>query len=97
LVSIHDLLGSQGALLVIADRTGAPLVEAAKTLMEKRNVELKIAMIVETREGAKEGEHIHVNLSWKKVKEIQSGGAVLVRSDGNGCLAFDGIGGCGID
>lgn len=81
-VSTHDLVGAEGGFCLVTDEFGegpwgAAVVECGK----KSNVPIKMAVIATsaaTADGARYGD---VEGRWRSLRQIEDGGAVLVRPD----------------
>ncbi|KAF7552097.1 hypothetical protein G7Z17_g4524 [Cylindrodendrum hubeiense] len=80
-LSTHDLAGRCGAFLLITDREGSVWIDAARQAAKHRSISLQIAQIVDPLTRSREEEYCDIESQWAQVKEIQNGGAILVRPD----------------
>ena len=74
-VSSHDLIGPNGAFLLLTDEQGLEWIAAAKRVSRQYGILIKTAQI---------GPLPHLrdlDDQWDRVKEIRKGGAILVRPD----------------
>lgn len=81
LISTHDLVGSGGDFLLITGRGGSGWAQEARRTAESRSIGLRFAQIVGPLERTREEDFCDVFMQWKQVKEIEDGGAILVRPD----------------
>ena len=81
MISTHDLVGSEGSFLLIADRDGTAWVDAARKAAKARGVPLKTVQIVQPLDLPVPGEFVDLEKQWAQIKEFGSEGAILVRPD----------------
>jgi 2,4-dichlorophenol 6-monooxygenase len=75
IMSTHDLVGAHGAFGLIIDKDGAPWVSAARSASRIHGINISIAEI----DGG--CQYQDYDGQWDQVKEIGTGGALLVRPD----------------
>lgn len=75
ILSTHDLVGKTGSLLLVTDRHGSDWVAAVGKITKKQGVEIVTAQI------GQNSQYIDRDDNWGKNKELQDGGAILVRPD----------------
>lgn len=81
LLSTHDLVGCHGDLLLITGREGSEWACEARRMAESRSIGLQVARIVDPLKRTQEEDFCDVFSQWSQVKEIEDGGAILVRPD----------------
>lgn len=75
ILSTHDLIGKDGAFLVITDEKGECWISAAAEAAESNGVRVATAAI------GPNSQYIDRDENWEATRQIQEGGAVLVRPD----------------
>ncbi|KAH6988276.1 FAD binding domain-containing protein [Ilyonectria sp. MPI-CAGE-AT-0026] len=80
-ISIHDLVQPDGGFLLITDRDGAAWVDAARQAAKDLGIDVRTAQIIPPLGLPVAGEYVDVEKQWAAVKEIGTGGAILVRPD----------------
>jgi 2,4-dichlorophenol 6-monooxygenase len=75
-VSSHDLLDRSAGFLLLANPDGQPWCEAAKALSAKIGVRIRPVRV------AVDGDALDTDGDWKRLCQLDSSGAVIVRPDG---------------
>ncbi|EXJ75911.1 uncharacterized protein A1O5_00419 [Cladophialophora psammophila CBS 110553] len=72
-ISTHDLVGPKGSFLLLTDENGLEWAAAAKRLVLRYKIPIQTAR---TGESLRD-----ITDQWKSVKQLEDGGAILVRPD----------------
>ncbi|TVY89291.1 2,4-dichlorophenol 6-monooxygenase [Lachnellula willkommii] len=75
IISTHDLVGKQGAMVLITDKHGSNWISAVSKIMERHSLTINTARI------GQNSQYIDRDDNWAKFKDIRDGGAILVRPD----------------
>lgn len=75
ILSTHDLVGKEGAVALITDNHGSNWISAVSKIRESSGLNVITAQI------GQNSQYIDRDDNWAKNKEIQVGGAILVRPD----------------